>query len=351
MPKTAPYLLIWCAKQDTYTLHEEHKNSPALLRGDEPAWFSWLTSHTSFSFQGQYGNLNLQKETRPRGGEGYWYAYRRQGKRLAKKYVGRSAQLTMTCLETTARTLTSSPPALPPQQARQESPSGISLLLPKLQPPRLSSSLVRRERLLALLDGATSRALTLIWAPAGFGKTTLVGQWIASRSAHEQVPPISWISLEKEDNDPARFWRYVISACRNFHARLSEAALTQLSGGFHQSFEQHFQESVLPSFLNAMALHNCHGLLVLEDYHVIADPAIHETLAFFLDRLPDSLHMVILSRSEPPLPLARWRASGAVQEIQAADLRFSPGETATFFQQILATSISEETIQRLDAQL
>jgi len=352
MPKAAPYMLIWSAQQDTYKLHEQHKKDHTLLRGDEQAWFHWLASHTSFSFQGQHGRLNFQKETRPHGGEGYWYAYRRQGKRVVKKYVGRSAELTMTRLETTVQALLYPPSALPLHQEKHEAiSSDMPLLLPKLQPPRLSSSLVKRERLLALLDGACSCPLTLLWAPAGFGKTTLVGQWIASRSVHEHMSSVSWISLEKGDNDPARFWRFVITACQNFHARGSDTALASLAGGFHLSFEQPFLESVLTSFLNAMALQDCRGLLVLEDYHLITEPIIHETLAFFLDHLPASLHVVMLSRCEPPLPLARLRASGAIQEIQATDLRFSPKETATFFQQTLAFSLSAETMQRLDAQL
>ncbi|GHO88061.1 LuxR C-terminal-related transcriptional regulator [Dictyobacter formicarum] len=352
MSKIASYLLIWSAQQDAYMLYERCNNDHALLQGDEPAWFRWLASHTSFSFQGRHGHLNLHKETRPRGSKGYWYAYRRQGKRIIKKYVGRSAQLTTACLETTAQALASPPSALPSHQEKQDATSSdVPLLLAKFQPPRLPASLVKRERLLTLLDGAYSHPLTLLVAPAGFGKTTLAGQWISSRSAHEQMPPVSWISLEKGDNDPVRFWRYVITACQNFHAREDHMVLAQLSGGLHLSFEQHFQERVLTPFLNALAMYACRGLLVLEDYHVITEPSIHETLAFFLDHLPASLHVIMLSRSEPPLPLARWRAGGALQEIQAGDLRFVPAETAEFLQQTLAFSLTEETLQRLDAQL
>jgi LuxR family transcriptional regulator, maltose regulon positive regulatory protein len=352
MSKTAPYLLIWSAQQDAYMLYGQHNNTHALLRGDEPVWFRWLASHTSFSFQGQHGRLNLHKETRPRGREGYWYAYRRQGKRIIKKYVGRSAQLTTAHLETTAQDLASPSSALPSRQGEQEAASSdVPLLLTKFQPPCLPASLVKRERLFTLLDGVYSHPLTLLVAPAGFGKTTLAGQWISSRGPHEQTPPVSWISLEKGDNDPMRFWRYVITACQSFHARAGDAVLAQLSGGFHLSFEQHFLERVLTPFLNAMTLYACRGLLVLEDYHVITEPSIHETLAFFIDHLPASLHIIVLSRTEPPLPLARWRANGALQEIQASDLRFTPAETATFLQQTLAFSLSEETIQRLDAQL
>lgn len=238
--------------------------------------------------------------------------------------------------------------------SQQERPDVVSsemhLLLSRLQPPRLSSPLVKRERLLTLLDAACSHPLTLLLAPAGFGKTTLVAQWITdSSSIHEQKLPVSWLSLEESDNDPARFWHYVIAAIQNFHAEVSAPA--RLSGMFPISFEQSFQDRVLTPLLNTLTLHACHGLLILEDYHTITEPAIHKTLAFFLDHLPDSLHIVMLSRSEPPLPLARWRARGAVHEIQATDLRFSPKETATFFQQTLAFPLTEETLHRLDAQL
>lgn len=225
------------------------------------------------------------------------------------------------------------------------------LLLPKLQPPRQPPGLIKRERLLKLLDHACSHTLTLLLAPAGSGKTTLVSQWITNPNNQQRMPPAAWLSLESGDNVPIRFWRYICTACQNFHPTVSDSALASLSSEIQASFDPHFLEHAVTSLLNALTLHACPGLLVLEDYHRITDHVIHETLAFFLDHLPLSLHIILLSRSEPPLPLARWRASGMLQEIQTHDLRFSLEETSAFLQLATGCVLSEETIRRLDNHL
>nr|BBH87044.1 helix-turn-helix transcriptional regulator [Thermosporothrix sp. COM3] len=337
MPKTATYLLHWVEKQKAYALYEEHPQGQPLLQGDTPEWFHWLTDHTSFSFQGRNGNLNLQKEVRPNGGAGYWYAYRRQGKRTVKKYIGASTRLTIARLESIALLL--SPVASSHQQS--EAPP---LLLPKLQPPRLSSALlIARERLLALLDGIYSHPLTLLVAPAGSGKTTLIRQWQTSCHVPEQIRSISWVSLEKSDNDPDRFWTYVLTALQRFYVGVNDR--------FPIAFQPPFQKEMLTPFLNELSRHDITGLLILEDYHTITEPVIHEALTFFLDHLPASLHVVLLSRYIPPLPLARWRANGMLQEIQASHLRFTSEETAAFLRQALSLTIPEKTLQQVDAQL
>ncbi len=105
MPKTARHTLVWFAEQDRYGLFAENYQDPLLLQGDDPVWFAWLASHTSFSFQGKHGSLSLQKEVRARGSTGYWYAYRRQGKRMVKHYVGQGTRLTMARLEAEAQAL------------------------------------------------------------------------------------------------------------------------------------------------------------------------------------------------------------------------------------------------------
>src|SRR5262249_52260491 len=157
---------LWSEQQGGYHLFTQDRPDHALLEIDEATWFSWLATHTSFSFRGKQGHLNLLKEARPRG-EGYWYAYQRQGKRMRKHYLGRDSELTMARLEATAQLLSQ---ACAPTPASQNGGQPTSLLLPKLRPPRLSSWLLSRPRLLEHLLQSRDSKLTLVLAPAGSGK-------------------------------------------------------------------------------------------------------------------------------------------------------------------------------------
>src|SRR2546423_4158043 len=159
------------------------------------------------------------------------------------------------------------------------------LLSTKLALPRPRPSLVLRESLLARLDEGLEHKLTLLSAPAGFGKTTLVSEWIATRGERQDSPPVAWVSLDAGDNDPVRFWRYVITACRSFHTNVGESALALL-----QTSRRPPLESMLTTFINELAQLACRGYLVLEDYHVITSPRIHETVAYLVDHLPATLH-------------------------------------------------------------
>ncbi|GHO90093.1 LuxR family transcriptional regulator [Reticulibacter mediterranei] len=193
--------------------------------------------------------------------------------------------------------------------------------------------------------------LTLLQAPAGFGKTTLVAQWIASRHADPTFPAVSWISLEASDNDPQRFWRYLVTACQTQQKPMGKDVLAQLSSPLPSPFMMPPLDTILLSLLNDLALLQHPGLLVLDNYHVIEDPAIHQTLIFFLDHLPTMFHVLLLTRAEPPFPLLRWRARGVLAELHTADLRFSPEETATFVCQAVPVSLSQATLSQLDTSL
>src|SRR5436853_3539900 len=149
------------------------------------------------------------------------------------------------------------------------------LLSTKLALPRSRLSLVPREALLARLDEGLQHKLTLLSAPAGFGKTTLVSEWIAARRERQEALAVAWVSLDAGDNDPVRFWRYVITACQVFDAAVGEPALAQLLTSRRLPFE-----TVLTTFINALAQVPRRGVLVLEDYHVITSPQIHETMAY-----------------------------------------------------------------------
>ncbi|CAN5829927.1 LuxR C-terminal-related transcriptional regulator [soil metagenome] len=366
MPKAAQHELIWSPAQQIYRLQSLGASERSVQFDD--IWFTWLTTQRSFAFRGQQGQINLLRERRKGSDRGYWYAYRRQGTRILKRYVGRDADLSMMQLETVAHALNQSrgdnpsttaqhdtsssllgnkilpehaPDAAPqPTSVHESAPSArppypLPLLIPKLHLPRLHTDLVMRPRLLRQLDSALTRRLTLVIAPAGFGKTTLVRQWIAESSQNPTAPAVAWLALDAEDNDPVRFWRYVIEAFEGIAATLGEAARGQLSSLVQLPFAPLPLEIVLTTLLNALIAHTQPCLLVVEDYHLITAESIHTTVAFFLEHLPHTVHLLILTRHEPPLPLARLRARNELLEITAGDLRFSPTETQAFLAQAI----------------
>src|SRR5439155_13556101 len=169
---------------------------------EEAAWLVWLREVSSFAFHSPGGSLNVYLEKRPRGGA-YWYAYHTSQNRTRKRYLGRTETLSLTHLEETARAL------LPEQKPAPVIEQGMMLLSSRLAPPRLPNSLVQRERLLAALDGALATPLTLLCAPAGFGKTTLLSAWASRHQAQ-----VAWLSLDELDTSPTRFWVSLIAALR-----------------------------------------------------------------------------------------------------------------------------------------
>ncbi len=217
----------------------------------------------------------------------------------------------------------------------------IELLSTKLAPPRLRSPVVSRAALLARLDEGLERKLTLLAAPAGSGKTTLVSEWSATRD--EQFP-VAWLSLDEGDNDPVRFWRYLIAACQKFDTEVGASALTLLRSAQQPPFD-----TIQTTFINDLSQLESKCVLVLEDYHVITSPIVHETMTFLLDRLPDTLHVLITARGDPPLPLARLRARDELLELHAADLRFSPAEIQSFLQQTTHLTLPADALARLEA--
>lgn len=359
MPRHTGYMLRWMPENQTYEMHIEGKPAPDVPVPGSVSWTAWLDEITSFSFHSRTGvHCTMRKETMQRGGA-YWYSYRRVGERVIKRYVGKSTELTIARLEEVAASFadetapindatTQEIDTIPPR-------TEVPLLEPKLHLPRLHTSLVLRERLLARLDEGLSHKLTLICAPAGSGKTTLVRQWMAERGMqpHEHasrvgLPPVAWVSLDAGDNDPLLFWRYVISACQVFQHDLGQPTLAQLSTLPQIPFKAFPLEVVLTTFLNALTQWGQRGVLVLEDYHLITQAQIHETLTFLLDHLPPTLHLMMLTRTDPPLPLARLRATGDLHEVRSADLRFSQKETAAFLQQIVPFPVSAKTVKQLD---
>ncbi len=340
MPKAAAYALVWSAACNNYKLYEQGCKERTLVPGDDEDWQCWLTTHTSFSFQGRSGQINLLKEARKNKGEGYWYAYRRHEKRVVKRYVGRSAALSLTRLEAIAQACNDDEIVLDSVQSQP-------LLAPKLRLPHLHSSLVKRSRLLALLDAGLDGKLLLLCAPAGSGKTTLVRQWVEERLQRGDPLRVAWVSLDAGDNDPVRFWRYVFTACQTIHEEISQQALALLAPQ-PQAALSSLLEMALTRFLNALTHVATQSILILEDFHEITSPQVHQTVAFLLEHLPPTFHLFIMSRHDLPLPLARLGGSGDLSIVRAADLRFLREETALFFQQQLARSLSPHLLNHID---
>ena len=218
-------------------------------------------------------------------------------------------------------------------------PAIAPLLETKLYVPRARSTLVARPRLTAALRDREARKLTLIAAPAGFGKTTLVAGWLAEAG----IERAAWVSLDASDNDPRLFWAYVISALQRTRAEVGTGPTALLSSTRPASID-----SVVAALINDLASVDADTVLVLDDYHVIHEPEIHRTLTLFLDRLPPRVHLVIASRSEPPLGLPRLRARDELTELRAGDLRFSVNEASAFFTQVMAIHVSPDDVSTLE---
>jgi LuxR family maltose regulon positive regulatory protein len=221
----------------------------------------------------------------------------------------------------------------PPYEARPD-----LLLATKLHLPPAPPDLVRRSALAARLDAGLQRKLVLISAPAGFGKTTLL-----SAALRDSARPTAWLSLDAGDNDPARFWAYVIAALQALHPGIAEEVLPLLRSKGAPI------EGALTLLINALAAVPGDVTLVLDDYHMIEAAPVHTALAFLLDHLPERLHLAIAGRADPPLPLGRLRASGALVELRAADLRFTHDEVAGFLTEAMGRALAPDAIARLDA--
>lgn len=202
------------------------------------------------------------------------------------------------------------------------------LLNTKLYMPPARPDLVPRPRLTMRLCAALSRPLTVISAPAGFGKTTLLGEWRAT--AHGREYPVSWLSLEPDDSDPHRFWTYVAAALRTLPAFEATEQVGQASLELLRTLPGVQPQHYLPPLINELAANPSPFALVLDDYHVIESPAVHSAVQYLIDHLPPQMHLVVLTRSDPPWPLARLRSRGLLGEFRAADLRFTDAEAADF---------------------
>src|SRR5437016_3095827 len=212
------------------------------------------------------------------------------------------------------------------------------ILATKLYIPRLRPNVVLRPRLLERLNEGLQRKLTLIAAPAGFGKTTLVSVWVAG--CNRQV---AWLSLDKGESDPTLFLTYLVAALQTIAPTIGEGV-----SGVLQSPQPPPTESILTALLNEITTIPDHFVLVLDDYHVIDAQPVDQALTFLLEHLPPNMQLVIATREDPALPLARLRAGGHLTEVRAVDLRFTPSEAAAFLNQVMGLTLSAEDITALE---
>lgn len=216
-----------------------------------------------------------------------------------------------------------------------------TILATKLYIPPPKHNIVPRPRLIDRLDRGLEMGgkLTLVSASAGFGKSTLLSEWAASCKR-----PVAWLSLDKGDNDTARFLTYLVAALRTISAKIGEGVLSAL-----QSPQLPPIETVLTVLLNEITNISSNFILVLDDYHVIESKPVDETLTFLLEHLPPQMHLVIATREDPHLPLTRLRARSQLIELRAADLRFTAAEAAEFLNRVMSLNLSAEDIAALEA--
>ena len=374
MPKATPYRLSWEPEQGSYTLHDRRSERALSVALDRHEWFDWLASIPSFTFRGQQGELTVRQETR--SGCTYWYAYRRLGEKMAKRYLGRTAELTLARLEQVAAQLAR--PALHTGQetfvreassaemsdqkgmpspiasrssamtARSAAPSlSYSLhdmrLGTKLHMPRPRTRLVRRNHLIERLQQGMEAPLTLISAPAGFGKTTLLAQWLA-----ESGRDTAWLSLEPEDDEPMRFLSSVIAALQTLDPYLGSSALALLHTS--PTAPPPPPEAVLAQ-LAAELLERAQRdmTLVLDDYYVITVESLHHAMVALVEHIPPQLHLVIATRVDPALPLARLRVRGQLCEVRVDQLQFQLEETSAFLGNVMGLDLPAEAIDALQS--
>ena len=214
------------------------------------------------------------------------------------------------------------------------------LLETKLHVPRWRRSLVARPRLSERLSRGAESALTLVSAPAGFGKTTLLAEWLAVAAAGGRS--VAWLSLDQRDSDPALFWTYVVAALNTGAPGGGAGPLSLLEPPRPPN------EAGLVTLLNDLDAISNDVVLVLDDYHVIDARDVQDGMAFLLEHLPPQIHLVIASRTDPPLPLARLRGRGELAEIRAADLRFTPGEAAAYLNEVMGLALTAADVAALE---
>ncbi|MFC2054994.1 LuxR C-terminal-related transcriptional regulator [Chloroflexota bacterium] len=213
-----------------------------------------------------------------------------------------------------------------------------TLINTKFRIPRVSSDLVPRSHLIKRLNDGLNRKLTIVSAPAGYGKTTLLSQWLA-----DSLHPVSWLSLDENDNDPIAFLRYFVAAVQTIFPAAGQASLSMLEAPQKPSLEH-----ITSTLINELAEQDRPFLLVLDDFHTVSDSEVHQLMDTLITYMPSEMHLVMASRKDFPFPLVRLRIGREMTEIRMKELRFTHAETMAYLEQITALELSSETVAMLE---
>ncbi|GHO51112.1 LuxR C-terminal-related transcriptional regulator [Ktedonospora formicarum] len=214
----------------------------------------------------------------------------------------------------------------------------ISILATKLYLPRLRPNIINRPNLIEQLNEGLHRKLTLISAPAGFGKTSLISSWVRGIGR-----PTAWLSLDEAENTPTRFLAYLVAALQTIEGTIGEGVLVAL-----HSSQPPPTEMILTALLNELTTRSDHFILVLDDYHVIDAKPVEQILSYLVNHLPPQMHLVISTREDPQFSLARLRAQDHLTELRAADLRFTLSEATAFLNQMMGHPLADHDIATLE---
>jgi ATP/maltotriose-dependent transcriptional regulator MalT len=300
-------------------------------------WYTWLGEARSFAYRGTAGRFTARHEER--SGSRFWYAYRRQDGVLRKTYLGRSNELTAQRLDEAAAALAQMSASDPQQKVADGWLS--PLIATKITTPQSAQSLIARPGVMARCRESVEHPCTIIAAPAGFGKTTLL--MMVGEQVRQQGWQVAWVTLEESEQDPTRFWQYTLAALDGAQPGISATARHMLEVPRPAPTER-----MLTVLINELAAARTPILLVLDDYHRASTPAIDQGLIFLIEHTPAKLRMLISARSTPAFPLARLHAQGHIAELHAADLRFSADESGRFMRETMRITLQQEQLERLE---
>ncbi len=313
---------------NTLVSHDALRLGEAFIPVGSPDWFAWLAQQDKFSFEGKNGHFTARRETRR--GRPFWYAYRRRGGKLLKQYLGKTDELTLERLEYASSLLDgqnlfdryASPPAGELSSNAESRIDRSFLPMTKVNNPALPPHLLSRPRLTRQI----STPLTVISAPSGFGKSTLLNDW--KRTCGH---PVAWLALDESDNHPARFWYSVIMALRTIRPDFGEELLVYLRADLPMHLSD-FIARLTNQMTSDLAAYPRLGL-VLDDFQHITLAELYASIQTWLEHLPPNLLLVILGHTKPALSLGDLRARGLLTELDASDLRFTLDEGITYLRQ------------------
>jgi ATP/maltotriose-dependent transcriptional regulator MalT len=320
-----------------------------------PAWYDWLEQQTAFIFNDAEGTFTARKSMLSTGGS-YWKAYSTHEGKFYRIHLGYAQALTLQKLQETARAFASEhvleeqtdihlEQAATSSFSMQISPrkaltvdSSMPLIHTKLYGPRKRSDLITRGRLLERLNAGLSGNVTLVSAAAGFGKTTLISQWVQSINH-----PTAWLSLDESDNELHVFVRSLAAALQSAFPDAFPGIGSLLEAPLFPSVDH-----IVVLIINDLADMPEDLILVLDDYHLIRNREIHALLDVLIEYQPPQLHLVLATRSDPPLPIHRWRAGGYLNDLRPDDLRFTLEETEAFLQHELGKAVARQIAVSLE---